>query len=143
MAEINPPERKLAKCTYVQCNAQCGGEHVKINKRHCSKRRSSLTSKINIAKAKNDVVHHTCLEEIFGSTSKPSNDIYVELILGKNKTAAHLVLSELQVPYGNVQRQTNVLTDFSVGYRKVASSNTSCLETMETFIIAYEGDFQC
>jgi hypothetical protein len=27
---------------------------------------------------------HTCLEEIFGSTSKPPNDIYVELILGKN-----------------------------------------------------------
>ena len=28
--------------------------------------------------------HHTCLEEIFGSTSKPPNNIYIQLILGKN-----------------------------------------------------------
>ena len=27
---------------------------------------------------------HTCLEERFGSTSKPPNNIYVILILGKN-----------------------------------------------------------
>ena len=28
-------------------------------------------------------LQHMCLEEIFGSTSKPPNDIYVELTLGK------------------------------------------------------------
>jgi hypothetical protein len=28
--------------------------------------------------------NHTCLEETFGSTSKPPNNIYIILILGKN-----------------------------------------------------------
>ena len=59
-------------CNYgTQCNAQCGEEHVKINKTHCSKRQSSLTSKINIAKAKNDVVHYSVWSKSSSLESKP------------------------------------------------------------------------
>ena len=38
----------------------------------------------------NVVQDHTCLEEIFGLTSKPHNKIYVILILGRNLCSVHL-----------------------------------------------------
>ena len=33
---------------------------------------------------KSTIMSHTCLEDIFGSTSKPPNNIYLILILGNN-----------------------------------------------------------